>query len=350
VPCGGLGGWGMIDPISEALPPAACSFLFSPSGESVAYKSLQSLESFKQLVIQFSNGRPAETVSGEDWLFPIIWASPHELIYSVLGDPTLLLFDVNTCRTEASLALDEPPGSPFRVTSGSSYATWPVTGGVSCLGEQQGRDGLFSIDVRSGRCEPIAEFEPTFDEVEVYPLFGHSWSPDGQSVALVAWPQDYLPEGTLPTHGNSQWMPILDHPSIQHYPVIRRDGSRATQREISEEAKRMKPSRLFVLDSRGGLTEVPGSDHACAPHWSPDGSAVAFCRYEDPGLGLYVADTATWQSHRVGSLPISQVPVYHPAGVLLCYLEDEEETPPPGRFRTRHQRRFTLRDGMAVAV
>jgi len=311
--------------LSQGLNP-----MFSPSGHAVVVHPVLRLPILQALEISFADDRAPILIENASLIHPIGWASDTELVYRTSGPPL---------GVEAKSALHvfstEDQQSRFLTTVEDTVdATWMGVDGHLCvLTELEGRSGLFDLDVRTGVFQRMTGFDEAFDRLQVYPLFRHSWSAQCQEAAVVAWPHDYLEEGVEPTRMNSHWTPILDDPSIQNC-ISRKDGSRITQRELTREAKRKKPFRLFLLDTAGECREVPGTYKAHHPLWSPDGSVIAFQRYEERGEGIWLLRRSDLSLCRAGTLSLSN-PVLHPSGVLFYQTADETIRPDKEHERKR---------------
>lgn len=273
------------------------------------------------LEVHFADGRSPLIVEVPSLLTSLTWASDAELVYRTAGrplgtepEPTFYVFSVEDGR---SRWLAEVEGTVDTVWTGRP-------GHLSLLMESDQGKALFDLDARSGALDRMPAFDEAFDGLEIYPLFGHSWSAQRQEVALIAWPYDWLEEGVEPTRMNSQWSPLLNEPSIQNFVTTRRDGSRITQRELAQEARRKKPFRLFLLNVAGGCQEVPGSYKAHHPLWSPDGRVLAFMRYEEDGEAVWLARRDELSLSRAGACPPVPHPVMHPPSFLWCKLMDQD--------------------------
>jgi hypothetical protein len=335
----------------DALEETACP-LFSPSGHALALMPLFGEPTMRVLEVRFAGGgRRRATLSfvvGEEdtIISPVAWASDAELVYWVSGHP----LGERSSPTLWALSVEDGTSRPIRDLGDGfdpmSAVYSGVPGHLSVLAEPKGEKGLFDLDVSTGEMRRLPAFDAALSRLDVYPLFGHSWCPQRQEAALVAWPHgDYLPEGVEPTQHNSQWLPILDEPSIQDEVLVRPDGTRMTQREVAQEARRMTPFRLFLLDASGACAEVPNTHKAHRPRWSPDGSLLAFQRYEhsDPQRkagggspeGAWLLRRSDLSPTRLGGCSASRSTLMHPSGVLLCHLEDESIPADADRGRAR---------------
>lgn len=329
----------------DELPPAL-AYAFSPDGRALALRPLLAPNSIEVL---FAEGREALRFTFPQRVGELIWVTPDELACQVMEDDRLHLCDLRDGTSRPALSLAQQVRSPLELAPGSSLATFPAPGQLSYLGDREGVEGLFRLDLHIPEARHLPFFDGFQRQCEVYPLFGHVWSPDGRWVAVTAWPGDLLEPGVEPTQANSHWSPILDDPSIQSLPVIKQDGSRVTQREMSQEAKQQKPPRLFLVSTTGDWRELPESSHARAPCWSPDGSLLSFRRYQSPNLGLWALDPTNLAVQRLGTTSPAYREVMHPDGHLYCWLEDEDAPAsrhkrPPGRWH-----RLCLKAGQVTA-
>lgn len=303
--------------------PLGTEHAFSPSGRWLAFRPL--LHPVVLEIRPVEGGEPVQLELSE-WPLRFVWISDEELVYSIFwAGNTLHLFSLEERRSRPLLEIDAPQFGPNELGGGSSWAPTSAPGCFSYMGESGGREGFFTIDARRGRIERRPGFDLAFQELDVYPPFGHSWSPDDRRVVAAAWPRDYLEDGVQATQTNSQWTPALDDPTIQNFIAIKRDGTRVTQRELSQEARWKKPFRLFLLDETDAYQELLGTSHGHQPQWSPDGTLLAYRRYEEEGVGLYLMQTGTWAGSRLGSVSLGQREVVHPEGVLYCHLEAEHQ-------------------------
>ena len=261
------------------------------------------------------------------------WASDSELVYWKSG----LLVDTLANSTLHILNIEDGHSRPLAsIKNTMSIVSMGKAGHLCVLTELEGRQGLFDLDTRTGKFARLTRFDKALDGLEVYPAFGHSWSEERQEAALIAWPHDYLEEGVEPTKWNSQWLPTFDDPSIPNYVSTRRDGSRVTHRELVQESKRKKPFRLFLLSEEAAYLEVPGTNQAHQPLWSPDGSLLACARYEETGEILWILRRSDLSLHRVGAL-CSLDPIAHPSGSLFYRTVDETIPRTDDRLRERMQ-------------
>ena len=278
---------------------------------------------------------------------PLVWASDTELVYRRMARPlspdakaTLRVFCIENGQSRALATVEDT----------MSVAAMGRPEHLSVLAQTVNREGLFDLDTQTGALQRLHVYDSALEALEVYPLFRHSWFAARQEVALIAWPRDFLEEGEEPTQWNSQWTPILDTPWIQDDVSVQRDGSRITQRELIQQARRNKPFRLFLLDNTGACLEAPGTYNAHHPVWSPDGSLLAFLRYEAEGSGLWLLNRSDLSLRRMGSC-LTSSPVMHPSGVLFCWMIDE--TIPKDREHERERMRsarwhpLDLRNGNA---
>jgi hypothetical protein len=217
---------------------------------------------------------------------------------------------------------------------------------LSCA---EGSPGLFELDTHTGAAKRLTAFDSAFAQLDVYPSFRHAWSSERQEATLTAWPRDYLEPGVESTTENSQWIPGLDGSVNQNEVVLLRDGSSMTNRELNEEMKRRKPFRLFRLDAAGACAEIPDTYHAHCPLWSPDGSVLAFKRFELPDEGVWLLYRSDLSVHRVGTCYVGSDPLWHPSGVLFCHLSDETNPLTResclSRLESSEWRRLTVRNG-----
>jgi hypothetical protein len=331
---------------------------FSPSGHALVLQPTQSEPFMQVFEVRFVDGRNPMVLEYADGpITPVGWASDDEVVYHVWGEP---------------LGKEPTPSlHAFSVANGTSrlichkndvvsFAWSGRPGHLSVLAEPQGKPGLFDLDTATGQMRRLSEFDAALERLDVCPLFGHSWCEARQEVALIGWPHgDYLDDGEQYTEENSHWTPMLDEPSIQDYVSERADGTRVTQRELTQEAKRKKPYRLFLLDASGECREVPGTYKAHRPLWSADGSMLSFEHYgvfgRMPPLpkrsisSIWLARREDLSLMRIGGCPLTPSTLMHPAGVLLCHLEDEtipiSQDHGLARARARRWRAFEVRNG-----
>jgi len=269
---------------------------------------------------------------------PLAWASDSEILFLRYSldphdqKPTLCSLSIFDMQVNEQIEIEDA----FAVS-------WLGRDGhISILGELQDRYGLFDLNTRRMDISRMQEFDSSFEKLEVYPLFGHSWSVENREVALIAWPKDHLELGEVATAQNSQWSPILDTPSIQDYVIRNKDGSTMTQRDLSQVAKTKKPYRLFILDISGECIEVPATSKAHDPHWSPDGSILVFQRYEEGREGIWYVRRSDLLPRRIGKCSFATRLIVHPDGVLYCQLETQD-VPAIGRYDGQQTRKFPWR-------
>ncbi len=328
---------------------------FSPSGHALVLQSLHQELFMETFEVRFADDREPLLINNESPITPLAWASDEELVYRVWGEP----LGKKSAPWLWVLAVASGESRPLIEASDTMSVIYSGrTGHLSVLSEPQGRSGLFDLDVITGTLRRLPVFDPALERLEIYPLFGHAFCDSHQEAAVVAWPLgDYLPEGIEPTTSNSQWSSVLNHPVIQNYVEVLPDGTTITQRELTREAKRKTPPRLFVLDASGGFQEVPNSHKAHRPLWSPDSTTLSFERSDhfDPrshpgscgSVMLVRRDDLTLM--RLGGCGVNTSTIMHPADVLFCQLEDESipATADCGLARSRSSRwkGFDLRGG-----
>jgi len=339
--------------------PLGMGWQFSPSGHALALHSMFHENSVYHenfmacLGVYFDDDRsPLHYVHDDPGclIHPLGWVSDDEVLLSVSGAP------LGSDPVATIYAYSLPSGLSRHVTDSedSLIGEGGLPGTLPAI-FQAGRETHFvTIDGITGARRDHANFDAAIGGLDVYPLFGHAPSPDRNEIAVIGWPiGDYLPEGEPHTEINSQWSPILDEPSIQNMVSTMPDGSRVAQRELTREAKRKTPHRMFLLNRSGSQQEIPGSAKARRPLWSPDGTLLIFERYtpRDPTTSSG-SISEVWAMRRddltlmcLGACSPIDSTVMHPSGILFCHLEDASipTNEDHGRARARSSRWCTFK-------
>ena len=292
---------------------------FAPSGRALAFQPDEPSRTLRSLEIHFSDGRPPLVFEDDGTIRLLAWASETELVYDKLrrpfvrgAEPTLHVFCVEDS-TSHSLAITK---------DAKSVVNMGTSGHLSVLTRLEGKSGLFDLDVRTGTMARMPAFDKALDPLILCTALGHSWSADRQEVALISCRHNYLEEGMEQTEANSQTRPLLDRSSAREEMTFGPDGNSATQGEVSQEAKRESPFRLFLLDKTGGVEEIPGTRGAQHPLWSPDGSTLVFTRFVESQHELWLLNRSDLSLRRIGGYLIGE-PIRHPSGVFFCDMIDE---------------------------
>ena len=312
---------------------------FSPSGHAIAFRPISPF-SIQTLRIDFLDGRESLVREVVPHVQPLVWTSDLNLIYRTFGsshDEKSMLF-----------ALSITSGRSEKITeiNDTIHASWHgISGHISVLTGSEGKNGLYDLDTYTGSWKRLAIYDKAFEHLLVYPQFGHSWSPRKEEVALIAWPFDYLEAGVKPNENNSQWLPILDTPSIQNAVMIKKDGGKTTQAELAHQAKERKPPRLFLLNNLGEFRDVPGTSWANHPLWSADGNILSFKQYVRPHESLWLIQRDNLERHQVVVPTTHIISVMHPNGILYYKLGNQTGWNMPSIWQT-----LLLEHGEAMSI
>jgi len=299
--------------------PEGFDYSFSPSGHAIAFRPMEPFN-IRTIHIEFLDRREPFVRKMPLHVQPLVWVSTSLLVYQVFG--------LSPGEKSALFTLSLTSGQTRFVTEVDDrfHASWNgIPGHISVLTGSEGKNGLYDIDVHTGEWKRLTVYDEALKHLMVYPQFGHSWSPQKKQVALIAWPYDFLGKGIKFDEDNSQWSPILDKPLIQSSVVIRKDGSKTTQHELTQNSKRRKPPRLFLLNSAGKHKEVPATYWASNPIWSPDESMLCFKQYLRPQESLWIMMGSSLECRLVGTTTAHAVAVMNPSGILFYRMDSRME-------------------------
>ncbi len=314
--------WGMWQTIPKGL-----EYCFSPSGHALAYRPLTAPLT-RTLRIEFVDGREPIIKRFSRHVTSLVWVSNSELVHQIFAPAA------NEKSMLCALSITDMRSRVITEVDDTIHVSWKgIPGHVSVLKGREGRNGLYDLDTLTGDWKRLIYYDQAFGRIMAYPLFGHSWSTQTQEVALIAWPYDYLEPDVEPDENNSHWLPILDTLSIQEEILIRKNGSKITQRELTRDAKKRKPPRIFLLNASGEFREIPGTAWARHPNWSPDGSMLSFEQPIKPWevIGLVRRENLEW--HSVDTHTTHAVSVMHPNGILFYKTGNNIEQEQPAEWR-----------------
>jgi len=109
------------------------------------------------------------------------------------------------------------------------------------------------------------------------------WSPDGKRIAFSAGEGDDKPMRLylIDSDGGQLSPAAPSAPGSQGYPTWSPDGKRLLYGIINTSLREAVYIRLADLET-GKVTKLEGSDGLFAPRWSPDGATVAALRFMEP--------------------------------------------------------------------
>ncbi len=194
---------------------------------------------------------------------------------------------------------------------------------------------------------------------------GVEFSPDGQWIAWVAYPEGSLwrsrPDG-------SERLELIAPPSVTYLPRWSPDGQRIAVMVREPGAK----WKIRIVPANGGSAEVllPGAGPEADPNWSPDGRKLAYAPFpfDVPAAeaAVYTVDIDTRQATRVPGSEELFSPRWSPDGRYIAAIPNGGTFPSPpyimklldlssGRWRTLNlpaETSFPLwsRDGRYIHV
>jgi DNA-binding winged helix-turn-helix (wHTH) protein len=123
------------------------------------------------------------------------------------------------------------------------------------------------------------------------------WSPDGKRIAFGANESDEKPMRLylVDADGGPVDPAVPSAPGSQGYPTWSPDGKTLLYGIVNNSLREEVYIRAANLET-GRVTKLPGSDGLFAPRWSPDGSAIAALRFAgDRNLALLRISDKHWQ-------------------------------------------------------
>lgn len=149
-------------------------------------------------------------------------------------------------------------------------------------------------------------------------IFAPHWSPDGRWIAFLS------------NTGASSQLYLLPANSQHARPLLPRHWTNADLLGWSPDSRHLlltatdaaRNASLYVIDvPDGALRPLPGALSAYAPAWSPDGTQIAYLRYQQGSTDLYLISSEgqalrrlTWDGQRKSD------PRWSPDGQWLLYL------------------------------
>ena len=155
----------------------------------------------------------------------------------------------------------------------------------------------------------------TFNEAsDAYPV----WSPDGQQMAFNSDRDGNDEIYVMDADGTNQRR-LTDHPARDLSPDWSPDGSQIIFYSEREVDGRIRPNRLFVMDSDGtNVKPLKQERGALRPKWSPDGTKIAFG-------GIYIVNAEGRAARRMPKRPnvdkVMCLEGWSPDGTQILYSE-----------------------------
>ncbi len=155
----------------------------------------------------------------------------------------------------------------------------------------------------------------TFNEVsDAYPV----WSPDGRQIAFQSDRDGNDEIYVMDADGNNQ-RNLTNHPASDSFADWSPDGSRIIFYSGREVDGRIRPNRLFVMDSDGtDVKPLKQERGALRPKWSPDGTKIAFG-------GIYIVNAEGRAARRMPKRPnvdkVMCLEGWSPDGTQILYSE-----------------------------
>ena len=175
------------------------------------------------------------------------------------------------------------------------------------------RDGSYEIYTMDS--DGSNQTRLTFNEVsDTYPV----WSPDGQQISFHS-DQDGNDEIYVMDADGTNQRQLTDHPARDVSPDWSPDGSRIIFYSEREVDGRIRPNRLFVMDSDGtDVKPLKQERGALRPKWSPDGTKIAFG-------GIYIVNAEGRAARRMPKRPnvdkVMCLEGWSPDGTQILYSE-----------------------------
>jgi Tol biopolymer transport system component len=197
-----------------------------------------------------------------------------------------------------------------------AYATLKVVNGpLERLGKASSGDGasvllgIRSVDIEDGSQRMVTPWRPWGQEAVLYPS---SYSPDGSTLAVTAWPFNGSTRArAVAVRLDGSGSTLLAKNAEE--PVYSPDGSRIAFVRVHTHVKHLRrpPKRtiirkdLYVMRADGsGLTRLTRSPRLLEewPSWDPSGERIAFNSYRPgPGLLGLPSDTSVMQVNADGT-------------------------------------------------
>ena len=197
-----------------------------------------------------------------------------------------------------------------------AYATLKVVGGpLERLGRAPSRNGAYvllgirSVDIEDGSQRMVTPWRPWGQGAVLYPS---SYSPDGSTLAVTAWPFNASTRAmAVAVRLDGSGSTLLAKNAVQ--PVYSPDGSRIAFIRVHTHIKHFPHHRerwivrkdLYVMRADGsGLTRLTRSPRLLEewPSWDPSGERIAFNSYRPgPGPLRLPSDTSIMQINADGT-------------------------------------------------
>lgn len=222
-------------------------------------------------------------------------------------------------------------GGGGSVTPPADDSVAPIPTNGELLYAKRLSDGwsLFALDPETGIERQITQG---------YRDYGSDWSPDGKRIVYDSESQDEGQGIWVANADGSEERKLIDNGSV---PAWSPDGTKIAfaRPDIGEmvsygEGSSGTPFYLYVMDADGTnvqrLTDGEFSDYS--PAWSPDGTQIAFVRYEREGAGLFVMNADGSDVRRVAGpgIEIFGAPDWSLDGASIAVAVNGTKDGPPG--------------------